>query len=94
MPKKTTSSEKIKRQTGSSEHSATSFEASLNELEQIVTRLESGDLALEDALNEFERGIQLARLGQQTLKQAEQRVQILLNDDPDAPLAPFTSDTK
>ncbi len=38
-----------------------SFETALSELEHIVTRLESGDLPLEDALNEFERGVQLAR---------------------------------
>ncbi len=38
-----------------------SFETALSELEQIVTRLESGDLPLEEALNEFERGVQLAR---------------------------------
>ncbi len=71
-----------------------SFEASLQQLEQIVTRLESGDLPLEEALNEFERGVQLAKAGQQTLSQAEQRVQILLNgdkgDDSDAALTPFT----
>lgn len=40
-----------------------SFETALSELEQIVTRLESGDLPLEEALNEFERGVQLARGG-------------------------------
>ncbi|BCQ33678.1 MULTISPECIES: exodeoxyribonuclease VII small subunit [Erwiniaceae] len=67
-----------------------SFETSLQQLEQIVTRLESGNLPLEDALNEFERGVQLARTGQQTLQQAEQRVQILLSDDKNADLTPFT----
>lgn len=69
-----------------------SFESSLNELERIVTRLESGELPLDDALNEFEHGIQLARQGQQKLQLAEQRVQILLSDDPEAPLSPFTPD--
>lgn len=69
---------------------AASFETSLQQLEQIVGRLESGDLPLEEALNEFERGVQLARTGQQKLQQAEQRVQILLNDDKDADLRPFT----
>ncbi|MBN3215983.1 exodeoxyribonuclease VII small subunit [Pectobacterium polaris] len=69
-----------------------SFESSLNELEKIVTRLESGELPLDDALNEFEHGIHLARQGQQKLQQAEQRVQILLSDDPGAPLSPFTPD--
>jgi len=67
-----------------------SFESSLQQLEQIVTRLESGNLPLEEALNEFERGVQLARTGQQTLQQAEQRVQILLGDDKNADLTPFT----
>ncbi|MCU5772025.1 exodeoxyribonuclease VII small subunit [Erwiniaceae bacterium BAC15a-03b] len=71
-----------------------SFETSLQQLEQIVTRLESGDLPLEEALNEFERGVQLARTGQQKLQQAEQRVQILLSDDKDAELAPFTPDSE
>lgn len=68
----------------------TSFETSLEQLEQIVTRLESGDLPLEEALNEFERGVQLARTGQQTLQQAEQRIQILLSDDKNADLTLFT----
>lgn len=67
-----------------------SFESSLQQLEQIVTRLESGNLPLEEALSEFERGVQLARTGQQTLHQAEQRVQILLSDDKNADLTPFT----
>lgn len=71
-----------------------SFENSLQQLEQIVTRLESGDLPLEDALNEFERGVQLARSSQQKLLQAEQRVQILLADDKDADLSAFTPESE
>lgn len=71
-----------------------SFETALTELESIVTRLESGDLPLEDALNQFERGVQLARQGQSTLQQAEQRVQILLSDSEDAPLSPFNTDAE
>ncbi|WP_277965846.1 exodeoxyribonuclease VII small subunit [Pantoea trifolii] len=71
-----------------------SFESALQQLEQIVSRLESGELPLEDALNEFERGVQLARTGQQTLQQAEQRVQILLSDEKDAALAPFTPENE
>ena len=63
-----------------------SFETALSELEQIVTRLEGGDLPLEEALNEFERGVQLARQGQVKLQQAEQRVQILLSDTKTPPL--------
>ncbi|MBS0848733.1 exodeoxyribonuclease VII small subunit [Citrobacter sp. JGM124] len=72
----------------------TSFETALVELEQIVSRLEGGSLPLEDALNEFERGVQLARQGQLKLQQAEQRVRVLLSDDPDSPLTPFTPDAE
>lgn len=71
-----------------------SFETALTELEQIVNRLESGDLPLEEALNEFERGVQLARQGQAKLQQAEQRVQILLADKDNASLTPFTPDNE
>lgn len=71
-----------------------SFENSLKELEQIVARLESGDLPLEDALNEFERGVQIAKQGQKVLQKAEQRVQILLNDDENKPLDDFSPDTE
>ncbi|HDL8485466.1 TPA: exodeoxyribonuclease VII small subunit [Yersinia enterocolitica] len=78
------------KKAASPETKTASFETSLSKLEQIVIRLESGELPLEEALNEFERGVQLARLGQQTLLQAEQRVQVLLSDEVDAPLAPFT----
>ncbi len=69
-----------------------SFE--MSELEHIVTRLESGDLPLEDALNEFERGVQLARQGQAKLQQAEQRVQILLSDNEEASPEPFIADNE
>lgn len=87
MPKKPAQSDSTEQ--------SVSFESSLSELENIVTRLESGELPLEDALNEFERGVQLARQGQQKLQQAEQRVQILLNDSADdATLTPFTPDAE
>lgn len=71
-----------------------SFETSLTALEQIVTRLESSELPLEKALTEFEHGIQLARKGQKALQRAEQRVQILLQDDDDIPLDNFTPEDK
>lgn len=71
-----------------------SFENSLKELEEIVSRLESGSLPLEDALNEFERGIQIAKQGQKVLQQAEQRVQILLSDDENTKLDNFSPDTE
>jgi exodeoxyribonuclease VII small subunit len=66
------------------------FEATLEELDSIVQQLEEGDLALEDALKGFERGVSLAREGQSKLTQAEQRVSILLDKDDHAALTAFT----
>lgn len=71
-----------------------SFESTLRDLEQIVSRLEAGDLPLENALSEFERGVQLARQGQAALQQAEQRVEILLANSDTEPLTPFQPDNK
>lgn len=68
------------------------FEATLEELDSIVEQMENGDLALEDALKNFERGIALAREGQAKLSQAEQRVSILLEKDDEAELTPFQSE--
>jgi exodeoxyribonuclease VII small subunit len=54
------------------------FEQSLAELEQLVERLEQGDLPLEEALKTFERGVELTRSCQDMLKTAQQKVEILL----------------
>ncbi len=54
------------------------FEKSLADLEQIVTRMEAGELSLDESLQQFERGIALARACQQALQAAEQKVEILL----------------
>ncbi len=65
------------------------FEQALADLEETVEKLERGDLPLEDALKQFERGIGLARNCQLALKQAEQKVEILLQKTPDAAPEPF-----
>ena len=57
------------------------FEASLEELEKIVRRLEDGDLPLEESLKLFEKGVRLARECQERLNQAERRIEILLKDE-------------
>jgi exodeoxyribonuclease VII small subunit len=67
------------------------FEATIDELDGIVEKLENGDLALDDALKKFERGIALARAGQTKLSDAEQRVSILLQNDDESPLSDFES---
>lgn len=57
------------------------FEQSLNELQAVVERLESGDLSLEESLATFEQGIGLTRECQGALQDAEQRVQVLLEQN-------------
>ncbi len=57
---------------------AVDFEAALRDLESIVARLEQGDLPLEESLAAFERGVILTRTCQTALKEAEQKVEILL----------------
>ncbi|HAS6348775.1 exodeoxyribonuclease VII small subunit [Vibrio sp. IRLE0018] len=68
-----------------------SFEATIEELDNLVDQLENGDLALDDALKKFERGIALARASQAKLTEAEQRVSILLSNSDDAPLSDFST---
>lgn len=66
------------------------LEDTLEQLGTVVQSLERGDLPLEEALNAFEQGIKLVNAGQAKLQQAEQRIQILMNKDENAPLADFT----
>lgn len=54
------------------------FETSLKKLEEIVTRLETGSLTLEDSLKAFEEGVKLAAFCSGKLDDAERRVEILL----------------
>ena len=70
------------------------FEASLNELEKLVDILENGDLSLEQSLQDFERGINLTRACQSALTEAQQKVQILLdnNNESDSSLADYSNE--
>lgn len=54
------------------------FESSLHRLEQIVKKLEGGNLALDDALKLFEEGIHLSHQCQKQLEEAENKVEVLL----------------
>ena len=56
----------------------TNLEKALADLEELVEELESGDLPLEKAMKKFEEGIKLTRSCQAALKDAEQKVTILL----------------
>jgi len=59
------------------------FEAALEELEELVSSMEDGELSLEESLQAFENGIKLTRECQAALKNAEQKVQVLLNKNGD-----------
>src|SRR6266536_2356866 len=63
-----------------------SFERSLEALEEIVTKLEHGDLALEESLELFEHGIRLSRECQERLSQAERRIEVLMRDQQGRPV--------
>ena len=56
------------------------FEDALEKLEKIVSKLEEGDIPLEESLKLFEEGIRLSRFCNQKLDEAEKRVEILLKD--------------
>ena len=57
------------------------FEKSLNDLEHLVEQMETGELSLEDSLKAFEKGIKLTRECQQALVEAEQKVELLLEEN-------------
>ncbi len=68
------------------------LEKSLAELEELVEELESGDLPLDKAMKKFEAGIKLTRGCQSALKEAEQKVEILLKSAGDEQLEDFEID--
>ena len=71
------------------------FERSLDELEQLVQRMEKGNLSLDDSLQAYERGIALYRHCQTALEQAELRVRLLsdpLEPDASEPFDPAAND--
>ena len=74
---------------------APDFETALKRLEEIVKKLESGDLTLDASLELFEEGIQLSRLCHVKLGQAERRVEILLkNNEGEQQAVPFETENE
>ena len=65
------------------------FERSLDELEQLVAKLEHGEMSLDDSLKAFERGIALYRTCHGALEQAEMKVRLLLDPSDPASAVPF-----
>lgn len=71
-----------------------SFEQSINELEELVAALETGDLSLEDSLSTFEKGVKLTKECQQQLSEAEQKVSLLVGEGDDMRLEDFNDDAE
>ena len=69
-----------------------SFEASLEELERIVKKLESGDLPLEESLKLFENGMRISTECKRQLEEAETRIEMLMRRGNDMTPVPFDPD--
>jgi len=65
------------------------FDQILTRLREVVARLESGELSLEQSLVIYEEGVQLARRGQHLLASAERRVEILVSASGGVEVVPF-----
>ncbi len=71
----------------------TGFEQDLEKLEAIVEKLEEGGLPLEESLKQFEAGIQLTRKCEKALRQAEQKIEMLVRGmDDELEAQPFDAD--
>jgi exodeoxyribonuclease VII small subunit len=65
------------------------FENALENLEQLVTAMEDGELSLEESLKTFEKGIKLTRECQSALQKAEQKVQMLISENGETKVVDF-----
>ena len=65
------------------------FEDALAKLEEIVRKMEQGELTLDESLASFEEGIRLSRLCSAKLDEAERRIEILLKKEGGTEVAPF-----
>ncbi len=72
-------------------HSAKNYETAIDELETILTQLESNQLPLEEAIKQFEQGVGLIKHCQGILDTVEQKVQQLTNEEALAPVNAPTS---
>ncbi len=69
------------------------FEKAFQELEQIVRRLESEELPLDESLQLFEKGIRLSRFCNQKLEEVEKKIELILADSKGQPVTePFEPD--
>ncbi len=70
------------------------FEEALERLEEIVKKMEAGEMTLEESLKAFEEGIRLSRLCAKKLDEADRRVEILLRQEGELVAKPFVEDER
>jgi exodeoxyribonuclease VII small subunit len=70
------------------------FEEALEKLEEIVRRMEAGDMTLEESLKAFEEGIKLSRLCAKKLDEADRRVDLLLRQGDELTTRPFAEEDR
>ena len=70
------------------------FEEALEKLEEIVCRMEAGDMTLEESLKAFEEGIKLSRLCTKKLDEADRRVDLLLRQEDEFTTRPFAEEER
>jgi exodeoxyribonuclease VII small subunit len=71
------------------------FKEALEELEQVVEQLETGELSLEDSLAAFEQGVKLVRYCNQKLTEVEKKIELLVKDkEGNLKLKPFVDADK
>ena len=68
------------------------FEEALEKLEEIVRRMEAGEMTLEESLKAFEEGIKLSRLCSKKLDEADRRVDLLLRQEGELVTKSFAGD--
>jgi exodeoxyribonuclease VII small subunit len=65
------------------------LESSIAEINTLIEQMEQGEISLEQSLDRFERGIRLIKHCQKVLQEAEQKVQILINNNDKEDLRPY-----
>jgi exodeoxyribonuclease VII small subunit len=68
-----------------------SFEEAMDQLEQLVAKLENGDVPLEQAIDLFQEGMKLSHLCSQKLEQVERKIEMLVEENGTMSKKPFTS---
>ncbi|CAM3589582.1 exodeoxyribonuclease VII small subunit [Marinicrinis lubricantis] len=71
------------------ENNSLSFEQAIQELEQIVRQLETGDVPLEEAIDLFQKGMKLSQICSGKLEQAERKIEILIEEEAGLSKKPF-----